>query len=83
MVIYGPKDTMKFIESGVIEKLIVSETFDYQRVKLRSKVEPYTESYTIVKPEEINKKDTFAENNVEMEILDHEPLVDWLAENYK
>lgn len=83
LVVYGPKDTMKLLESGVIEKLVVSETFDYMRVKLISKTEPITESYTIVKPEEVNKKDTFVENNVEMDIIDHEPLVDWIAENYK
>lgn len=46
-----------------MEKLVVSETLDYQRVKLRATCEPFTETYTVVKSEDINKKDTFSEND--------------------
>lgn len=64
LVVYGPKDTLRILESGgAMEKLVVSETLDYQRVKLRATCEPFTETYTVVKSEDINKKDTFSEND--------------------
>ncbi|KAK4528630.1 hypothetical protein GAYE_SCF62G6575 [Galdieria yellowstonensis] len=83
-VVYGVKDTLKALEMGAVEKLIVWENLEHHRLLLKN---PQTgeESVQILTTEQLKDSRFFKDSasGVELDVVDQQPLVDWLADNYK
>lgn len=54
LVVYGVQETMKYVEGGVVGKIICYEGLDYLRIKLKNP-ETGVMSTIYVKPENANK----------------------------
>lgn len=82
-VCYGVEDTLKALELGAAETLIVFENLDITRWVLR----PSSGSDIVLhttKAQEANREQFMdKETGQEMEIVDQGSLLEWLAENYK
>lgn len=83
-VVYGVKDTLKALEMGAVEKLIVWENLEHTRLLLKN---PHTgeETVQILTTEQLKDSRYFKDSatGVELDVVDQQPLVDWLADNYK
>lgn len=86
-IVYGIEQTMAALELGACETLIVWENYEVNRYVLMN---PLTQKETVLcltKAQEtkrsyfVTRDDTGAE--VELEVLDKMPLLEWFAENYK
>ena len=77
-------DTLKALELGAVENLIIWENLEIQRFELRNSA---TSEITIIHLNaEQEKNDSLfhdTETGVELEVVSKESLVEWLAENYK
>lgn len=86
-IVYGIEQTMAALELGACETLIVWENYEVNRYVL---LNPLTQKETVLcltKAQEtkrshfVTRDDTGAE--VDLEVLDKMPLLEWFAENYK
>ncbi|KAJ5736588.1 uncharacterized protein N7483_001713 [Penicillium malachiteum] len=83
-VCYGVEDTLKALELGAAETLIVFENLDVTRYQLKAS----DGSEVIVnatKAQEANNREMFAdkETGTEMEVIETNTFIEWLAESYK
>jgi len=81
---FGVEDTMKALEMGAVETLIVWENLDCNRITLKNH-ESSEDKILLLNTEQEKDRTHFLdkETNVEMEILDRMPLLEWMANNYK
>lgn len=81
---YGVRDTFHALESGAVEKLIIWENLEISRMELRNNSTKETKVIFLT-PEERTQDEHFVDpdTGVELEVLDDEMLVEWLANNYK
>lgn len=80
---FGIEDTMKALDQGAVESLIVWENLDILRVVVKS---PSSESNDILflKPEQLGDPKFFIdESGAEKETLDSKSLVEFFTEEYK
>ena len=81
---YGIEQTIKALESGAVETLIVWENLGAERYVL---VNPHTkeEVIKIMNESQVTETKNFMDNKskVELDVKEHEPLVEWLATHYK
>lgn len=79
----GVDETMKCLEEGAIETLIVFETIEYVRVTLKNK-ETQKISVIYLKPEQLTDPKYYVdqETKAELESIDQTPLNEWIADNY-
>mmetsp|Transcript_6851 Transcript_6851/g.12222 ORF Transcript_6851/g.12222 Transcript_6851/m.12222 type:complete len:459 (-) Transcript_6851:1579-2955(-) len=78
------EDTLKALELGAVEHLIVWENLDINRFVLRNSV-TRVETIVHLNPEQ-EKNETFfhdTETGVELEVIENEPMVEWLANHFK
>ena len=83
-VCYGVDDTLKALELGAVETLIIFESLDVTRWKLKdSEGTEHTLHYSPL--QEAANKDKFLDKATgqEMDIVTQEPFIEWIAENYK
>lgn len=82
---FGVEDTMKALEMGAVETLIVWENLDVNRILLKNHVESEEEKVLLLNSYQEKDRTHFLdkETNVEMEVLDKMPLLEWMANNYK
>ncbi|KAH9825582.1 eukaryotic peptide chain release factor subunit 1, partial [Teratosphaeria destructans] len=82
-VCYGIDDTLKALEAGAAETLIVYENLEMTRWELKS-----SEGATVVlhttRAQEANRE-LFMDRNTgqEMEVIDQMPFLEWLADKYR
>ena len=83
-ICYGVDDTLKALELGAVEILIVYENLEMNRWVLKSANGSETVIYT-TKFQEENNRELFVdkETGIEMETVDQMPFLEWLAESYK
>nr|QUV72240.1 eukaryotic peptide chain release factor subunit 1 [Pythium aphanidermatum] len=81
---FGIGDTMKALDMGAVETLIVWEDLPHHRLTLRNETTS-TESFKILSPAEETIQSNFidSETGSKLEIVDRVPLVEWFANNYK
>jgi len=81
---FGVDDTLKALEMGAVETLIVWENLETQRITLKNHSSD-DNNVLLLNPEQEKDRTNFLdkETNVELEILDKMPLLEWLANNYK
>jgi peptide chain release factor subunit 1 len=78
------EDTLKSLEMGAVEDLIIWDNLDVNRYVLRNTqtgVEKIIHLNKQQEQEDSHFRD--AESGVELETVDKEPLVEWFANNYK
>lgn len=82
-VCYGVEDTLKALELGAAETLIVYENLDITRWVMKSSDSGEVVLHT-TKAQEINRE-LFQdkETGTEMEVIDSSSFLEWLAESYK
>jgi len=80
---YGMDDTMRSLEMGACETLIVWENLDLQRYVVKNPVED-EEEVIIVTQAQLKKKEFLkASDGQDMDVIEVEPIVEWLVNNYK
>lgn len=86
-IVYGIEQTMKALELGAVETLIIWENYEVSRYQLNNPITGQTSVLFLTPAQEsqrshfITRDETGAE--VDLEVLDKMPLLDWFAENYK
>ena len=80
---FGVQDTMKALEMGAVETLIVWENLTTQRISLKNH-NSEENKIILLSPEQEKDRTNFidCETNVEMEVLDKVLLLEWLVENF-
>jgi peptide chain release factor subunit 1 len=83
-VCYGIDDTLKALELGAVETLIIFENLDITRWKLKDS-EGTQHTFHFSPLQEAANKDKFLDKATgqEMDIVSQEPFIEWIAENYK
>ncbi|KAH0543362.1 Eukaryotic peptide chain release factor subunit 1 [Glutinoglossum americanum] len=83
-VCYGIEDTLKALELGAAETLIVFENLDVTRWKLNSASGTEVILHT-TKAQESGSREAFMDKDTgqEMELVEQMPFLEWLAEKYK
>ena len=76
-------DTLKGLELGAVEDLIVWDNLDCQRYVLRNTSTSEEVIKHLNKQQETEDAQFRDENGVELEVIEKEPLVEWFANNYK
>merc|ERR1719187_2534419 len=81
---FGVDDTMKALDMGAVETLIVWENLEIMRYVLKNHASG-EEKILLLNTEQEKDRTNFLdkETNVEMEVLDKVSLIEWLANNYK
>lgn len=85
-VCYGAEETVKCLVDNSVSTLIVWDNLGTQRVELRPKNDPNAEVIVkYLKLEDVEYKSIWTDkvSNTEYVILDYDPLIDWLSENYQ
>uniref|UniRef100_A0A336KPT1 Eukaryotic peptide chain release factor subunit 1 n=1 Tax=Culicoides sonorensis TaxID=179676 RepID=A0A336KPT1_CULSO len=82
---FGVEDTLRALELGSVETLICWENLDIQRYVLKNHANATTNTVLHLTPEQEKDKTHFTdkETGVEMELIESQPLLEWLANNYK
>uniref|UniRef100_A0A182VJB1 Eukaryotic peptide chain release factor subunit 1 n=1 Tax=Anopheles merus TaxID=30066 RepID=A0A182VJB1_ANOME len=82
---FGVEDTLKALELGSVETLICWENLDIQRYVLKNHASATSTTVLHLTPEQEKDKSHFTdkESGVEMELVESQPLLEWLANNYK
>ncbi|KAK9327001.1 eukaryotic peptide chain release factor subunit 1 [Lipomyces starkeyi] len=81
---YGVEDTLKALDLGACETVIVYENLDVVRYTLKNASgDPVI--IHVSKANETNSKEKFLDKATgqEMETVDEQPMIEWLAERYK
>ncbi|XP_067656354.1 eukaryotic peptide chain release factor subunit 1 [Haliotis asinina] len=81
---FGVEDTLRAMEMGAVDILIVWENLDIQRFTLKNHQND-EEKIIFLKPEQEKDKTYFTDKDtgVELELVDQMPLLEWFANNYK
>ena len=83
-ICYGVDDTLKALELGAVEVLIVYENLEMNRWLLKTASGSEVAIYT-TKQQEENQRELFVdkETGLEMEVAEQSSFLEWLAESYK
>ncbi|KAH8239566.1 hypothetical protein KR032_005559, partial [Drosophila birchii] len=89
---FGVEDTLRALELGSVETLICWENLDIQRYVLKNHANSTSTTVLHLTPEQEKDKSHFTDkeassnsppSGVEMELIESQPLLEWLANNYK
>ena len=84
---YGAEETVKCLMDCSIGMLVVWDNLTIQRVELKNKNKEESDEIVIkyLKPEEVEYRTTWTEKStgIEYAIVDYDPLIDWISENYQ
>jgi len=83
MVVFGVHDTMKVLDTGAIETLLLYENMDLHRLTLRNKEDEST-SVIYLTTEQLSDPKYYRDANTraELETVESVQLSEWIAENY-
>ena len=82
-VCYGVEDTLKALEAGAAETLIVYEDLDVTRWVMKASSGSEVVMHTLKGQETDREQFMDKDTGQEMEVLDNGSLLEWLAEKYK
>lgn len=82
---FGVEDTLKALEMGAVERLIVYENLDVCRIVLKHPVTGVESVYFFNPDQEKANAAVFRDQaqGLDMETVDRTPMLEWLANNYK
>jgi len=83
LVVFGVSDTMKVLETGAIETLLLYENLDIHRVTLKNKEDEST-NIIYLNTEQLSDPKYYRDSNTraELETVEVIQLSEWIAENY-
>jgi peptide chain release factor subunit 1 len=81
---FGVEDTLKGLDAGAVDTLIVFENLDVMRYTLKNEEGEERIVHATPREEEL-KKDLFKDpdTGADLEIVERKPLLEWLADNYQ
>jgi peptide chain release factor subunit 1 len=81
---FGVVDTLRALEQGAVETLIIWENLEHTRVELEN-AQTNEKEVKILSKKEMENTANFVDpaTVVDLEIRESEPFVDWIAANYK
>ena len=82
-VCYGLEDTLKALELGACETLIVYENLEYTRWTLKNSAGQEVILHTNKQSEGNREQFMDKESGQEMEVIEQMPFLEWLAEKYR
>jgi len=81
---FGVRDTIAGLDMGAVETLIVWEELEIRRIKICN---PHTQKEDIhyLTPQEAKNEKLYRcpDTGVELDVVENEPFVEWIVENYK
>ncbi|PSC75808.1 Eukaryotic peptide chain release factor subunit 1-3 [Micractinium conductrix] len=82
--VFGTKDTLACLEMGAVETLIVWENLEIQRYVFTNTTSGVQEVKYLTKEQESEAKH-FKDpaTNLDLDVTDKQPMLEWLANNYK
>lgn len=82
---FGIDDTIKCLESGAVDLLLVWENLDHIRMTLKSVHADGVEEVVVLSPAQVKDPKHYRdeEHNCEKEVIDKMELVEWLSSNYQ
>ena len=83
LVVFGVEDTMKAMEVGALETMMLFEDLEVTRYVLKNPIKGDQRTLILNPTQEKNSKffrDT--ENNVDYDVIEKDPLAEWLCNNY-
>ncbi|OMH82752.1 Eukaryotic peptide chain release factor subunit 1 [Zancudomyces culisetae] len=81
--VYGVDDTLKALEMGAVETLIIWENLDVTRFTLKRGDEEPLVKYLNKEQEKVKENFINPETGTEMEVIERELLLEWMANKYK
>jgi len=83
-IIYSIKDTMRALEDGVVQKLLIYDDLEYFRVVVKKKDDDETLIVKFMTPAEFEHPNALidTETKEEFDLVEKEEFVDWIAENH-
>lgn len=83
MIVFGVNDTMKALEMSAIDRVMLYEDIEYMRYVIRNPVNQETKTWYLSKKQEGDPKYfKDAESGIDLDIVESEPLCDWLCVHY-
>ena len=82
-ICYGIEDTLKALDAGAAETLIVFENLEITRWELKSSEGKPIILHTTRLQEQNREQFMDAETGQEMEIIEQVPFLEWLAEHFR
>lgn len=87
-ICYGIEDTLKALELGAVETLIVFENLEITRWTLKDAAGAEIIMHTTKQQEQSGNRDAFMDKSAgaagqEMELVNQESFLEWIAEHYK
>ena len=83
MVIFGMADTMKALEMSAVETVLLYDNIEHMRYVIRHpQKDEQKVLYLTKKQEEDPKYFKCPETGIDLEVVESEPLADWLCVNY-
>lgn len=81
---FGVNDTMRALELGAVEKLIVWENLEMTRFELKNPTKEHTD-VIYLRPDQEHEQHHFIDKDtgVDLEIVEREALLEWFAVHYK
>lgn len=82
--VFGVQETMQALEMGAVELLLLWEALEIQRIVLKGE-QGASDTILYLTPEQEKTDDSFLKgrNGTIREVLDKQPLSEWLVENFK
>jgi peptide chain release factor subunit 1 len=80
---FGVDDTLKGLEMGAVDTLIVYENLDTMRYELKNAATGEEKILNLSKEQEADATNFVTSDGVELETVDKKQLVEWFAERYK
>ena len=77
------EDTLKALELGAVEDLIIRDNLETNWYVLRNSQSGEEMVTYMTKEQERNENLFHDEGGAELEVIEKEPLVEWMANNYK
>lgn len=84
MITFGVNDTMKALELGALETMMLFENIEIMRYEIKNPVTNVTKTYLLTAQQEQDPKYfKDADTGVDLEVVSNESLADWLCLHYK
>ena len=84
MIVFGVEDTMKALDLGALETMLLFENIEVMRYEIKNPVKNETKTYLLnAQQEQDPKYFKDADTGVDCEVVSSEQLSDWLCLNYK
>lgn len=84
MIVFGVEDTMKAMELGALETMMLFENIEIMRYEIKNPVKGETKIHLLNATQEQDPKYfKDQETGVDLEVISSEQLADWICLNYK